>query len=131
IAGITRGGAAPGMPTRSPRGSSTSSSAATWPRPRRAAARSADDCTGWRRRSAPYVRSCAASIGLEVFRGRVVEDERRDRCLGIHHEALGELHADLRVRTQQPPERRLIGQLGAGGLAERHTDPAIAALAAI
>jgi hypothetical protein len=36
-----------------------------------------------------------ALLGLEVLRARVVKDERGNRRLGIHHEPLGQLDADL------------------------------------
>ena len=46
-------------------------------------------------------RSRAQILHREVRRLRVMEDERRDAGLGLHHELVGELHADL-LRAQQP-----------------------------
>src|SRR6266852_358732 len=69
----------------------------------------------------------SGSLGLEVFRGGVVEDERGDRRLGVHHEALGEADADA-LRLQQPPERHLVGELGARRVPEGDAKAAITRL---
>src|SRR5882724_4069174 len=66
-------------------------------------------------------------LRLEVLGLGVVEDQRRDGGLGIHHEALGEPESDLR-RIQQVEEDALVGEIGTGGVSERHAEAAIARL---
>src|SRR5437867_9349707 len=65
-----------------------------------------------------------SSFPFEVLRAGMVEHERRDRRLGVHHEALGEADADL-LRAQETPERCLVREIRTGGIAERDADAAI------
>src|SRR5689334_5376072 len=56
----------------------------------------------------------------EVARLRMVKHQRRDRRLGLHHAAVGELHADL-LGPERLEELLLILEARAGGVAERVT----------
>src|SRR5580704_3953258 len=60
----------------------------------------------------------------EVRAIRMMKHQRADARLRIHHEALGELHADL-FRFQELPNPSLVFQCGARGIAEAVTLPSI------
>src|SRR6267143_3324730 len=54
----------------------------------------------------------------EVTRLRMMEDEGRDRGLGIHHVALGQRHADRLLDVEQAEELLLILESWTGRVAE-------------
>src|SRR5687768_4993739 len=72
-------------------------------------------------------REAPGSADLEVLGFRMMEDEGRDGGLRVHHEALGELQADLR-RIEQVEEDALVSQLRARGIPEGHAHAAIVPL---
>src|SRR6476469_4987329 len=53
----------------------------------------------------------------KVGRSWMMKHERRDAGLGIHHETIGELHADL-TWVEQAPDGGLIVEPGAGRIPE-------------
>src|SRR4029077_19964734 len=66
-------------------------------------------------------------LGLEVLGLGVVEDQRRDRGLRVHHEALGETEPDL-PRIEQVEQDALIGEVRARRVAEGNAEPAVVGL---
>src|SRR6185369_376293 len=66
----------------------------------------------------------------EVPRLRVVQDERRDRRLGIHHESLRQLDADL-PSIEELEQGCLVRQFRAGRVAEAVALAAVAPLEAV
>jgi hypothetical protein len=74
----------------------------------------------------PYtITASVSSPRREVRAVGMVEHQRADAGCRVHHHAFGELHADV-FGTQQFPHRQLVVQVGAGGVAEAVTLPAIA-----
>src|SRR6267143_441746 len=86
----------------------------------------------------PLVASAGSTAGLtacpardaEVGRVGVVEDDRGDARLRIHHAAVGQLDADV-LGPQHPEEDLLILQAGTGGIAERESLPPVVRLEAV
>src|SRR5208282_3478030 len=58
----------------------------------------------------------------EVFRLRMMEDDGADGAFGVHHEALGQLHADrILLDLEKAEQRLLILETGTGRITERET----------
>src|SRR5260370_26585289 len=66
-------------------------------------------------------------LGLEVLRLWVMEDQGRHGGLGVHHESLRQLEADLR-RLEEIEEDALVGEVRTGGVAEGVPDSSVARL---
>ena len=60
----------------------------------------------------------------------MVEDQRADAGLGVHHHAVGELDADL-LRLEQAPQDGLVVEVGAGRVAEAVALAAVAGREAV
>src|SRR6185312_12964959 len=67
----------------------------------------------------------SAALNREVFRLRVVDDDRRGRLLRVELVFLAELDAD-RLGAEQRQELGLVGEVRAGRIAERVAAAAIA-----
>src|SRR5207245_4072097 len=74
-----------------------------------------------RRSGAGTDRSGPPRLGLadvEVAGVGVMEDQRRDRRLRLHHELVGEAHADVLLGLEQPDEALLGLEAPTGGITE-------------
>src|SRR5262245_29295257 len=67
------------------------------------------------------------SIGSEIFGFRVVKDQRRDRGFGVHHVPVGQFDPDV-FGLQQREQFALVGEVGAGGVAEAHANALVLVL---